>query len=74
MTEHEHDRLADELDREAADMEHRADELDEEIDEARDDWERKKRDSGVPGAAGAPERADEGPEPETSYPAKGDDE
>ena len=72
MTEHEHDRIADDLDREAEDMEERAEQLEDEIDEARGDWERKKRDSGVPGAAGAPERADEGTEPETSYPAKGD--
>ncbi len=49
-------------------------ELEQEIDEAREDWERKKADSSVPGAAGDPDRAEEGPQPETSYPAKGDDE
>jgi hypothetical protein len=60
--------------RELDDMQERSDELEQEIDEAREDWERKKADSSVPGAAGDPERAEEGPQPETSYPAKGDDE
>ena len=72
MTDHEHERRADALDREAEAMEQRAERLEHEIDDAREDWERKKRDSQVPGAAGDPERADEGPKPETSYPAKGD--
>ena len=60
--------------RELDDMQERSDELEQEIDEAREDWERKKADSSVPGAAGDPERAEEGPQPETGYPAKGDDE
>jgi predicted nucleic acid-binding Zn-ribbon protein len=72
MTEQEHERRADELDREAADMQQRADRLEAELDDAREDWERKKRDASVPGAAGDPERAEEGPQPETSYPSKGD--
>ena len=47
--------------------------LGEHIDETRKDWEAKKADAGVPGAAGAPGRAEEGGEhPETEYPAKGD--
>ena len=71
MTEHEYERRADELARETQDMEQRAERLEEEIDEARGDWERKKRDSSVPGAAGAPEQADQGTQPETSYPTKG---
>jgi hypothetical protein len=60
--------------RELDEMEERTDRLDEEIDEARKDWERKKADSNVPGAAGDPERAEQGPQPETSYPSKGDEE
>jgi hypothetical protein len=60
--------------RELDDMQERSDELEQEIDDAREDWERKKADSSVPGAAGDPEQAEEGPQPETSYPAKGDDE
>ena len=60
--------------RELDDMQERSDELEQEIDDAREDWERKKADSSVPGAAGDPERSEEGPQPETSYPAKGDDE
>jgi hypothetical protein len=60
--------------RELDEMEERTDRLDEEIDEARKDWERKKADSSVPGAAGDPERAEQGPQPETSYPSKGDEE
>jgi hypothetical protein len=60
--------------RELDDMQERSDELEQEIDDAREDWERKKADSSVPGAAGDPDQAEEGPQPETSYPAKGDDE
>jgi hypothetical protein len=59
--------------RELDEMDERTDRLDEEIDEARKDWERKKADSSVPGAAGDPERAEQGPQPETSYPSKGDE-
>jgi hypothetical protein len=54
-------------------MEERSDRLEQEIEDTREDWERKKRDSSVPGAAGDPERADEGPQPETNYPSKGDE-
>jgi hypothetical protein len=55
------------------DMQKRVDRLEDEIDDVREDWERKKRDSRIPGAAGDPERADEGPRPETNYPSKGDE-
>jgi hypothetical protein len=58
--------------REVDDMQERADRLEEDIADVREDWERKKSDSSVPGAAGDPERAEDGPQPETSYPAKGD--
>jgi hypothetical protein len=60
--------------RELDDMQERSDRLEEEIEGVREDWERKKSDPSVPGAAGDPERADEGPQPETNYPSKGDEE
>lgn len=70
MTEHE-DR-ANELERELDDMEERSERLEDDIDETRDEWERKKRDSSVPGAAGDPERAEQGPETGAKYPTKRD--
>ena len=69
----EHDERADELEREAEDMQERTDRLEDEIGDVREDWERKKGDSRIPGAAGDPEKAEGGPEPETSYPSKGDE-
>jgi len=60
--------------RDVEDMQERSDRLEEQIKDVREDWERKKRDSSVPGAAGDPERAEEGPQPETNYPSKGDEE
>ena len=50
-------------------MQERSERLQGRIDDTGDEWERKKRDSGVPGAAGAPEEA-QGPEPEAEYPTK----
>ena len=46
---------------EVREMQERSDRLEEEIDDAREDWERKKHDSSVPGAAGDPDRAEGGP-------------
>jgi hypothetical protein len=65
--------VSDEPEREVDEMQERADRLEDEIDKVREDWERKKADSRVPGAAGDPEKAEDGPEPETTYPAKGDE-
>ena len=65
--------MSEEPEREVDEMQKRADRLEDEIDDVREDWERKKRDSRIPGAAGDPERADEGPRPETNYPSKGDE-
>jgi hypothetical protein len=62
----------DELDRELDEMERRADRLEAEIEETRRDWERKKEDDSVPGAAGDPERAEQDLPPEADYPGKGD--
>jgi len=46
----EHQERADELETELDDMEERSERLEDEIDDTREDWERKKADSGVPGA------------------------
>jgi hypothetical protein len=76
MSEHEdresHDAKAEELEFELAEMQERTDALEEEIAGAGEQWERRKADDGVPGAAGEPEQAD-GPEPEAEYPSKGGD-
>jgi phage shock protein A len=56
MTEHE--RQADRLERELDEMAEQSERLEGEIDATRADWERKKRDSNVPGAAGEPEEAE----------------
>jgi hypothetical protein len=69
MTEHE--RKADDLERELEDMEEQADRLGGEIDETREDWQRKQRDDGVPGAVGEPPDEDDGdeePPPEAQEP------
>jgi predicted nucleic acid-binding Zn-ribbon protein len=66
----EHERRADEVERELDDMEEQSERLEEEIDDTRDDWEAKQRDPSVPGAAGEHDRAEEDP-PEADYPAKG---
>jgi hypothetical protein len=60
--------------RDLDELEERSERLEDEIDEARDDWQRKKSDSSVPGAGGDPEKGEDGPQPETNYPSKGDDE
>jgi hypothetical protein len=72
MTSERYDEQADAAERELEDMEERADKLGDHIDEAREDWESKKADPAVPGAAGDPDRAEEGGQhPETAYPGKG---
>jgi hypothetical protein len=58
--------------RELRDLEHKGEHVKQDIDEARRDWEAKKHDPKVPGAAGDPDRAAVGgTRPETAYPAKG---
>ena len=47
-----------EPERDVEEMQERSDRLEEQIEDTREDWERKKRDSSVPGAAGDPERAE----------------
>jgi hypothetical protein len=65
----EYERQADELESELDDMDERVEKLEGEIDDARKDWERKKGDSGVPGAP--PDDVDGTDDaPETDYPSK----
>jgi hypothetical protein len=65
----EYERQADELESELDDMDERVEKLEGEIDETRKDWERKKADSGVPGAP--PDDVDGTDDaPETDYPSK----
>jgi phage shock protein A len=68
----EHERTAEELERELDDMERQSDRLEGEIGDTRDDWERKKRDDKVPGAAGQPEQAEQDLPPEADYTSKRD--
>jgi len=67
-----HEAKADELERELDEMQERAERLGGDIEGAGEDWERKKKDSKVPGAGGEPEQAD-GPQPEAEYTNKGGD-
>ncbi len=59
-----------EPERDVEEMQERTDRLEEQIEDTREDWEGKKRDSGVPGAAGDPDRAEGGPETGATYPTK----
>jgi hypothetical protein len=65
--------VSEQPERELDEMQERAEKLEDEIGEVREDWERKKADSSVPGAAGDPEKAEQGPQPEANYPSKGDE-
>jgi hypothetical protein len=69
----DHEETAARLEREADDMEHRGRQIDDDIEAAREDWERKKADDNVPGAAGEPSRAEGGLPPEANYTQSGDD-
>ena len=60
----EHREQADAVERELDDMEEQAENLQEEIEATKADWERKKSDDSVPGAAGKTEIRKEGPPPE----------
>ena len=46
----EHDERAQDLEQQLDEMEERSKRLEDEVSDARDDWESKKADSGVPGA------------------------
>ena len=60
--------LADQREREADQMEKKTDQLEGKTDDVRQDWERKRRDEGVPGAP-----APEDPEADDSEPAGSDE-
>jgi hypothetical protein len=53
-------------------LEERSDALGEQIDEVKRDWEAKKHDPGVPGAAGDPDRAEGGLSPNLDKITPGD--
>ncbi|MGI8713024.1 MAG: hypothetical protein ACR2NR_07570 [Solirubrobacteraceae bacterium] len=60
----DHDKLADQLEQDSNRMQQRSTELKHEISDVRDDWQRKRRDGGVPGAD---------PPAATDPPPRGDD-
>jgi len=62
---------ANRLESELADMKRRSERLEGDIEATRRDWERKKQDPSVPGAAGDPDRAEEELPPEADYTGKG---
>ena len=55
----EHEEHADRLERELEEMQEQSDRLEGDIDETRSDWERKKNDPNVPGAAVDEDEPDE---------------
>ena len=55
----EHDERAQDLEHELDEMQEHSERLKEEVSDAREDWERKKADSSVPGAVGDPEPNDD---------------
>jgi hypothetical protein len=64
MTEHnDHEAKAHDVEKQLDEMEERSERLKDEIEDTGGDWERKKRDPAVPGAAGMPDEAG-GTEPE----------
>jgi len=72
MSEQPHSEQADRVERELDKMEDRSEALEDRIDEARTDWERKKADEKVPGAAGDPQAAEGDLPPEANYTSRGD--
>jgi chromosome segregation ATPase len=66
MTEHR--KQAEQLEHEVDEMEDRSERLEEEISDVREDWERKRRDKAVPGAA----EPESGLPPEANHTTSGD--
>jgi hypothetical protein len=64
--------MSEQPERELDEMEERAERLDDEIDDAREDWERKKADSSVPGAVGDPNEPEEDADLDPRDPANED--
>jgi hypothetical protein len=69
MSDREPKELADRLEREADELEHRSGELEGRVKAAGEDWERKRADQSVPGAAPPEGREDEHDAAQTSSPA-----
>ena len=68
----EHEDVVARAEQQADRLEERTDALGEQIDETREDWERKKADPAVPGAAGNPQAAEGDLPPEANYTTRGD--
>jgi hypothetical protein len=68
----EHEDLIARGEQRADDLEERTDALGEQIDDTRKDWERKKADPNVPGAAGNPQAAEGDLPPERNVTQQGD--
>ena len=68
----EHEDLIARGEQQADSLEERTDALGEQIDDTREDWERKKADPNVPGAAGNPEAAEGDLPPERNVTQQGD--
>jgi multidrug resistance efflux pump len=68
----DHEQYADSAEAELQDLERQSEHLGEAVEDARSDWEAKKADPAVPGAAGDPDRAEEGPVENATYPDKRD--
>ena len=68
----EHEQRADRLEGEADNLQERSERLEEDISATREDWERKKGDPNVPGAAGDPEHAEGDLPPERNVTQQGD--
>jgi hypothetical protein len=66
MSKHE------EPEREVEDMERLSAQVGDDIEAAREDWERKKADDSIPGAAGMPNKAEGGLPPEADYVSSGE--
>jgi hypothetical protein len=54
-------------------LQERSEQLEQEISDTREEWERKKADDRVPGAAGEQQKAEGGLPPEANYTTRGDD-
>jgi len=66
--ESDHEQLADGLERERDDMADASERLEQEIDAVRDEWHRRRKDPGVPGAEPPEEERDTGPSEEQEQP------
>lgn len=68
MSENDHEKLADELEREADRLTEHSEELEDQVKDARSDWERKRSDESVPGAPPPPGEDAEAPKRDETPP------